>query len=393
MVRLIDSNIPPLSGAVPCTLRDFVLSGLGHYDSLYILTGYASARSLRELCRLVRQYRLKHVCVVLGMYYAEGFPESIYNTATEINDEWVRCGIGEIRIAVTSKYHGKIYGFYRSDNLRSVAVGSHNLSALVKDSSNMLQYEVSVMTDEAGFCREIDAHIRKVSAEPMSLNIASVSGIRIVRERNMRLVGVENVYSVSAEKVRSCKNACTSISFEIPLKVPGIPGDFHDYMKSNVNKCYAKGRVNAKTGKISERDWWETEIIVSNDITSGKGYPDADTPFTVITDDGWKFRMHVSGAYRKNLESEGNLKILGYWLKGRLVTAGIVEYVPSPAEDLKRASSLSDDRYEACRGVITYARLIRYGRMSVKLTRTSATETENGISRAIWMLSFLPESP
>lgn len=80
--------------------------------------------------------------------------------------------------------------------------------------------------------------------------------------------------------------------------------------------------------------------------------------FTVITDDGWSFKCKVSGDYSKNFRSEGDLKILGKWLKGRLENAGVLS-VGSPvmAETLRQ-----------------------YGRGTFTLTKT----TEPGI----WFLDF-----
>ena len=171
-----------------------------------------------------------------------------------------------------------------------------------------------------------------------------------------------------------------------------IPGESNDFMKSNVNKCYAKGRLNSRTGVVTERGWWETEIIVAKSITSQTNYPDRDTPFYVITDDGWKFKMHASGDHKKNLESDGDLKILGYWLKGRLVAAGVVDPVDSPAEDLKLTADSGKDIYAMCKGVITYQKLSRYGRTSVSLTKTmNKLVDETGIMRDVWVLSFLPK--
>jgi hypothetical protein len=48
-------------------------------------------------------------------------------------------------------------------------------------------------------------------------------------------------------------------------------------------------------------------------------------PFTVYTDDGWKFRCKVSGDYSKNFRSEDDLQTLGRWIKGRMEAAGALK--------------------------------------------------------------------
>ena len=80
--------------------------------------------------------------------------------------------------------------------------------------------------------------------------------------------------------------------------------------------------------------------------------------FDVITDDGWSFKCKVSGDYSKNFRSEGDLKILGKWLKGRLENAGVLK-VGDP---------------------VTKETLDLYGRNTFTLTKTNKT--------GIWYLDF-----
>lgn len=393
-MALLYSNVPPLKtpeGGM--TLLDYIKQKALVSDCLYIAVGYASKKSLLELSSIVSESKLKKVVLILGMYYVEGFPESIYNTAKHIDEEWRNGGIGEIRVTKSMKYHGKIYGFYQDDKLVSAVVGSHNLGAIAQEANNLRQYELSILVEGNDNCKEIDEHFQRLILAPVSFPLSEITDANIIHEENTKLDGVEGVVKISTADVETYKLAETSISFVIPLKVPGIPHSSQDFMKSNINKCYAKGRLNSKTGVVTERGWWETEIIVSNNITSLPTYPEKDVPFFVITDDGWKFKMHVSGDHSKNLESDGDLKILGYWLKGRLVAAGFIEPVDSPSADLEHASSIEQDIYKNCKGVITYQKLQKYGRTSVSLTKTvNRLADDDGIMRDVWVLSFLPNN-
>ena len=373
-------------------LQSYMSSEVLKADEIIIASGYVSKKALIEIDRIVDDYHLNRVVILLGMYCIEGFPEGIYNTALRIHQKWKESGIGEIRVTKSMKYHGKVYGFYKAGSIFSGLVGSHNLSSLVQDANNLRQYELSVYTDDLSECEEINKHLQQLIKSPCSIPIDDVDNVIIIHEENTKLNNVEGVVKVSMSDVVAYKNSQTDISFDIPLKVPGIPGESNDFMKSNVNKCYAKGRLNSRTGVVTERGWWETEIIVAKSITSQTNYPDRDTPFYVITDDGWKFKMHASGDHKKNLESDGDLKILGYWLKGRLVAAGVVDPVDSPAEDLKLTADSGKDIYAMCKGVITYQKLSRYGRTSVSLTKTmNKLVDETGIMRDVWVLSFLPK--
>lgn len=130
--------------------------------------------------------------------------------------------------------------------------------------------------------------------------------------------------------------------------------------QSNLNAFFGKGR-EAKNGLVKPRHWYEVELIVPKNITEQNGYPKAKTDdaiFDVITDDGWSFKCKVSGDYSKNFRSEGDLKILGKWLKGRLENAGVLK-VGDP---------------------VTKETLELYGRDTFTLTKT--------IRPGIWYLDF-----
>lgn len=391
---ILYSNVPPLrTPKDKMTLPQYLKLKANSCDEIIIAVGYASKTSLLEINQIVLESNVRRITLVLGMYYVEGFPESIYNTAVQIDEEWRSAGIGEIRVTKSMKYHGKVYGFYNGDKISAAVVGSHNLGAITPNASNLRQYEISIYTEDPAECCDLDAHLRAVVVAPTSESLSRITDANIVHEDNKKLDGVEGVVRVSTADVEAFKAAQTSICFDIPLKVPGIPGSNNDFMKSNINKCYAKGRLNTRTGVVTERGWWETEIIVSKTTTSMRTYPERDVPFFVITDDGWKFKMHVSGDYSKNLESDGDLKVLGYWLKGRLVAAGFIEPVDSPAADLESVIHGSGDIYRKCKGVITYQKLLKYGRTSVTLTKTlNKLADDDGTMRDVWVLSFLPDN-
>lgn len=391
---IIFSNVPPLRiNGGEYNITDYINEKAEIVDSITIASGYVSKKSLFEIDRIVREHEKLKIKLVLGMYYVEGFPESIYNTAYSINESWKEDGIGEIRVVKSMKYHGKLYGFYKDGEMISAIVGSHNLGSIATEANNRRQYELSLFTTDKKECQSLSKHLNALSISPISTNISELDSVNIIHEENMKLRDVEGVTEISSADVEAYKRFETSIAFDIPLKVPGIPGETHDYMKSNINKCYAKGRLNTRTGVVTERGWWETEIIVGTSITNQPTYPEKDVPFYVITDDGWKFKAHASGDHKKNLESDGDLKILGYWIKGRLVAAGIVEPVDSPAADLENKDNNSADPYKRCKGVITYKKLVDYGRTSVKLIKTSERITdEEGTKLDVWILSFLPDS-
>ena len=250
-------------------------------------------------------------------------------------------------------------------------VGSHNLGAVKLEASNLRQYELSAVTEEPEELQEISAHVRNIMLPKCSANIADLRDVPLIREVNRALVDQEFVSKVTPEEVDAYKKRMTEVSFELPLKVPEDEND-QSMRGSNINVCYASGR---------KRVWWEIEMVVSKSIRDLPGYPLHQQPFMAVTDDGWKFQAWTCGQNNKNLYSKDDLKIMGRWIKGRLVAAGLVEPVNRVESDLNG------------KGVITHKMLNKYGRDTITLTKTDiVTKTEDGTELEVWMLSFLPES-
>ena len=144
--------------------------------------------------------------------------------------------------------------------------------------------------------------------------------IQQFNENNAVLEEHENVKRATPQEIADCLSSLTTTSFEIPIK------GAEDSPKSNLNVFFGRGRVS-QNGLVKPRHWYEVELIVPRSVAMQEGYPRAQTEeavFNVVTDDGWKFSCKVSGTNNKNFRSEGDLKILGKWLKGRLENAGVL---------------------------------------------------------------------
>jgi len=371
-MKILYSDIMPLKPANgQLTILEQFINCIAKSDTLYIAVGYASKASLIELDRLTVQHNIKKVIVLLGMYYIEGIPEGLYHQAQELNQKWIADGIGEIRIIVNMKYHGKIYTFYKKDKPIGAIIGSNNLSFLKLDATNRRQYETASFTNNADEVNTLQEFINSLKASDCSSNISDTEKMKLIREINKALVGQEFVEKVTEDTVKIYQEHQTGYKFEIPLKVPKNRQD--DKMRgSNINVCYAKGR---------KRVWWETEIIVSKSIRTKNGYPLYQKPFMAVTDDGWRFQVWTCGDKNKNLYSKDDLKIMGRWIKGRLAAAGLVSPVNNVDEDIEG------------HGVITQEMLKAYGRDTITLTKTDMTAIlDNGDILDVWLLSFLPES-
>lgn len=247
-------------------------------DAVEIAVGYVSKASLEELDRIVRDNNIRHILLVIGMYFVEGMPESMYHAAIALNQKWVEDGIGEIRMVRAFKYHGKLYAFYKDQQVKSAIIGSANLGVIKQEAANRRQYEVSAITVEQSECDEIATLIRKLASPACSARIDEITGMTLIREVNVSLTGVDTVDQLPQTQVELFEKHKTDISFILPIKVPAYAerhmDDGKHYTKSNLNVSYAAPRSARKS-----RDWYETQFTVSKKSLCFQGIPKRMLPF------------------------------------------------------------------------------------------------------------------
>lgn len=345
-------------------------------DQIELAVGYISKASLIELDAMVQQYNIQKICLTIGMYFVEGMPESSYRTALDINDKWHQKGIGEIRLVKSFKHHGKIYCFYKNGSIFSAIVGSADLGVIKLEASNRRQFETAVFIDRAEECSQENCLIQRLKQSICSENISEITGMTLIHEENTSLNNIENVEKIPTSEVALYEEYLTEISFVLPLKVPKYAerhlDDGKHFTKSNLNVCYAAPRSARKA-----RDWYETQLTVSKDITRTEGYPEKNKPFFVATDDGYWFKVHTTSDGNKQFSAVGNELIMGRWIKGRLAAAGLVSPVNDTKEDTDRT------------GMITQEMLAAYGCNQLVLTKTTKKALdEDGNELNVWMFSF-----
>lgn len=376
-MKLLYSNILPLGTEDNQeTISDRFLEEISSSDAVEIAVGYVSKAALQELEQMVDAQKIRRIVLTIGMYFVEGMPEGIYHTAIALNRKWVDAGIGEIRIVRAFKYHGKLYAFYKDDQVKSAIIGSANLGVIKLEANNRRQYEVSAVTEDASECNEIATLIRKMATPAASVRIDDVVGMPIIRELNTSLTEVDTVEQIPQTQVELFERHKTNISFVLPIKVPAYDerhmDDGKHYTKSNLNVSYAAPRSARKS-----RDWYETQFTVSKQITRLEGYPEKNVTFAVVTDDGYTFKAHTTSDGNKQFSAVGDELILGRWIKGRLAAAGLVTPVNDTQADKDRT------------GMITKEMLATYGCDRLVLTKTDQkTEDEEGNMLDVWILSF-----
>lgn len=349
-MEFLFSNYPPMKTPYK-TFADSFYGLLSETSQLDIAVGYVSSDSLIELKKTIElNNNIRSVNLIIGMHYFDKFTKVQYDAAMHLNDFLMEEKLGGVRLVTAFRYHGKLYSYSNGSGPFAGIIGSNNLSSIVDGGVRV--YESSILLREQAAAKQMNSFINEL-ARTSTTNISELE-IDSFNNENDLLDGHEFVKKVSLQRLATILSEKTDVSFEIPIK------PFEVSPQSNLNAFFGKGR-ESKNGLVKPRHWYEVELIVSKKITCQDGYPKGKTDeavFTVITDDGWSFKCKVSGDYSKNFRSEGDLKILGKWLKGRLENAGVLS-VGSPVRE---------------------ETLKQYGRSTFTLTKT----TEPGI----WFLDF-----
>ena len=90
------------------------------------------------------------------------------------------------------------------------------------------------------------------------------------------------------------------------------------------------------------------------------------------------FKAHTTSQNNKQLNAIGDEHILGFWLKGRIATSGLVSPVPDTQKDKDRL------------GMITKEMLEAYGCDSLTFTKTDKKAAdENGNELDVWLVEFI----
>lgn len=349
-MEFLFSNYPPMKTGCK-TFSDTFYGLIPQTSKLDIAVGYVSSDALIELQKTIElNSNIRTLNLIVGMHYFDRFTKLQYDAAMHLNDFLTSNKLGGVRLVHAFRYHGKLYSYSNDAGPFAGIIGSNNLSSIVDGGVRV--YESSVLLRDAASAKQMNDFIARLM-QTSTKNIAELE-IDTFNDENALLDGHEFVEKVSPQKLAAAMLAKTDVAFEIPIK------PYEVSPQSNLNVFFGKGR-ESKNGLVKPRHWYEVELIVPKSVTSQPGYPQSQTDnavFTVITDDGWSFKCKVSGDYSKNLRSEGDLKILGKWLKGRLENAGVLT-VGTP---------------------VTADTLNRYGRNSFTLTQTTMP--------GVWFLDF-----
>lgn len=345
MLELLNSNYQPVVTNNK-KFSDTFYNYLEKSKKLTIASGYISEDSVADLLGLYKTGFSATLDLIVGMHYFEGFSYGQYVSLKDLARTLQEQNLGNVYLASSVKYHGKVYLFEDLNGGKTSIVGSSNLTKI-----NTVEkvYDTDVITDDNNFTNDVDNFL-------VSLKNRNCQEIDAINNEQIKILPPDNLFAdyLSVKKVD--KNTLVDIQTKKTKEVFNIPLKTEE--KSNLNCYFGKGRKNFANGSILPRSWYEVELIVSNTITSLPEYPKKDSIFTVITDDGYEFKCKTSGDFSKNFRSADDLKILGRWIKGRMENA----------KALNIGEKVTDSTFS------------KYGRNSIVLTKTSVPD--------VWFLDF-----
>jgi len=338
MIELINSNYSPLN-TKSNTFSEVFFSLLEKSISVKIASGYISEESIAELLGLYNNGLKTKISLVIGMHYFEGFTVGQYEALLSLAELLTKVKLGNIFISKVTKYHGKVYSFNCKKDKYSALIGSSNLTR-ISSSERVYDTDILIYNEKLNF--DIEQFL-------LDLQNKYCRNIYDIERNEIRIIQPDNLFEdyLDVEKVLETEkinviNSLTPVSFDIEIK----PEE-----KSHLNCYHGKGR-ETPNGLIRQRPWYESNVMVSKDITSLPDYP-RNVEFIVITDDGYKFKCVTNGTAAKNLRSVGDLQILGRWLKGRMENRNV----------LRIGEKVTVDTF------------LKYRRNTIKLTKTTIPNT------------------
>lgn len=338
MDNALFTNVAPLRVSEEKTIKYNIEKNLSSSDEVKIAVGYFSTLGLDMLNKWVHKYHIKKITLIGGMYSVDGIPESVYIKMMSIAKVWEGENIGRILLVNNMNYHGKVYTFWRNNKIIKTILGSANLGAIAPSTNTQRQYELATIIDDPAENQLFAEHLEKLAQCTTSATDADTR-FKKIHEKIALLDGIEGVETLTETAIAHTKDNIEEKVLKIPIKAPCYADRFNrdrgSYSHSNINVCYAKGRLNSKTHKRDPRNWFEVQITCDVSLIDKDYYP-RKAPFFIITDDNYMFEAHTTSSNHKQLSAYGSDRILGRWIKGRLVATGLLRAYDNVEDDKNR---------------------------------------------------------
>lgn len=311
---VLTPNYPPLNFAETYSWSDQFEYLLAKSTSVNVVTGYASEDSLVEILAILENMKvagdaISEFNLIIGMAFFDGLTERQKEAILDLKNFLEGSLLGSVFIPTKIAVHSKCSYFEGAFGRRAI-IGSTNFSALIKKRQSELDVEFCETDPEID---SVKSYVETLISQSEKVSAPLLKAIQSVKTSNSKLIKSIHAKPYSPESLEFGESG---LHFHLPIKAE---------IKSNLNKFNAAPRGNVP------RSWYEVELIVPTSVQRMSGFPnkvDGTDKFRVFTDDGFTFECHVSGGQaplsNKNFESSSDLKLLGYWLKEKLVSSGVL---------------------------------------------------------------------
>jgi hypothetical protein len=318
---------------------DYFESAIESAISVRIASGYVGQDTFIDQISSLKNVLEKggSVELIFGISFWEGVTKKCEEAMREFHH--FASGFNKesgIFIVKTRKYHGKIYCFGYSDSKKDIGtVGSSNFSSSGFGSWS----ETNIVVDDPNQLCELQSFFDRLKSNdtvPITLvrQFGSDKKVRLTdREKDQKHV---SNFTWPAENAYSIEEANTlPVAFQLPLRTGS------SFEKSSLNLFNGPGRKNT-TGRYKIRGWYEVENTIRKDdpcrLQLNKYLPAQIDPFrfNVVTDEGQVFQVNFKRKHGKRGDigtlrelgvdfQSSNRRLLGYFIKDRLVNAGVLD--------------------------------------------------------------------
>ncbi|MBV5330156.1 MAG: NgoFVII family restriction endonuclease [Chlorobium sp.] len=305
-------------------------------DKIIAYVGYASPHFARDHVSSLKRLLISppSIDIIMGMTSYEGIGDATHREFCAVEKENIGRFTASYRTARPPS-HMKIYVWLRGETPVRAFLGSPNYSRTAFGSGRQDEVLTEVDPGEA-FSIVQTAQLRDVVRCSAS-NVESL--ISIVPERYWRPSG----RSTGASPILG---TAITITTSIP-ELKGLPFVSLSLLQRN-GEIHDRGGLNWGQRPEEGRDPNQGYIPVPTNIQRTDFFPGRDIVFSLISDDGFEMRAHVTGAGGKNLTSVPNSSLGAYFRRRiglasgeRVNTSDLAHYGRTDVEIYR----LSDDVY------------------------------------------------
>jgi hypothetical protein len=319
---------------------NFLLESLKKSNSIKIASGYVGIDAFKKTEGLLRNIVETGgaVTLIFGLGKWEGISPKLEPLLRIFHDYVHKLNSQSgVYFCQKDKYHGKIYIFQNSTH-KWVTVGSSNFSPTGFGEWN----EANVKLSDEQTLKEVEEYFHRLLSENAKpINLLTFPSRKKEKTTNQIL-----------EKITTPSDFRNlPIAFKLQIRITS---------GAHVNLFASRGRINRKTGIYTKRPWYEVEIgILISDVKKNLTtiLPNKLAPYhlTLVdefgnifnanfkrkTTDKNDFRtMHnlgadfMTGKGEKGDRGKNGRKQLGFFIKDRLIDAGLLRYGEVITEDI-----------------------------------------------------------